>query len=156
MNYKRLGISIILPQLAGLAGSFFTAPAVSGWYSGLARPAFSPPNWIFGPVWITLYLMMGISIYLVWNYKGIHFKRKKEAMRLFWVHLFFNAIWSPIFFGLKSPGIALLDIIIIWAFIVVLIFKFLKINRRAAWLLVPYFFWVGFASLLNFAIWILN
>ena len=103
MNYKRLIISLALPQLAGLVGSFFTAPVISTWYAELQKPSFSPPNWIFGPVWFLLYILIGISIYLIWQ-KSAENKKTGAAMRLFWIHLFFNAIWSIIFFGLQNPG----------------------------------------------------
>jgi len=154
MKYKRLAISLAIPQLAGLAGSFFTAPAIQNWYVNLQRPSFSPPNWLFGPVWITLYLMMGVSIYLIWN--KLDEQNARGVFWLFWIHLFFNATWSMIFFGLHNPMLAFINIAIIWIFIIVLIFKFWKINKWASYLLVPYFFWVSFASVLNYFIWYLN
>ncbi|MBU3942939.1 tryptophan-rich sensory protein [Patescibacteria group bacterium] len=150
MNYKKLIICLGLPQLAGLVGSIFTVSAIPIWYTGLQRPFFSPPNWIFGPAWILLYILMGISAYLIWQ------KGDKQSLRLFWIHLFFNATWSIIFFGLQSPFWALLNIIIIWLFIIILMIKFWKINRWATYLLVPYFLWVSFASILNYFIWYLN
>ena len=155
MNYKRLIISLALPQLAGLIGSIFTAPAIATWYAGLIKPSFSPPNWIFGPVWITLYVLMGISVYLIWQ-KIEENKKLKEAMLIFWIHLFFNASWSIIFFGLQNPGLAFVNIIIIWLFIVALMIKFWQINKWSTYLLIPYFLWVSFASILNFFIWHLN
>ena len=155
MNYKRLIFSLTLPQLAGMLGSFFTVSSISTWYSTLQKPSFNPPNWIFGPMWVFLYFLMGISIYLVWqNIKEN--KKVKNAMILFWIHLFFNSIWSIIFFGLKNPELAFLNIIIIWLFIIVLIFKFWKINKLSSYLLIPYLFWVSFASILNYYIWYLN
>ncbi|MFC1700847.1 TspO/MBR family protein [Patescibacteria group bacterium] len=155
MNYKRIIISLALPQLAGLIGSFFTVSAIPVWYASLQKPSFSPPNWIFGPVWITLYILMGISIYLIWQ-KAVENKEANGVMILFWIHLFFNAIWSIIFFGLQSPGLALINIIIIWLFIIVLLFKFYRIHKLAFYLLLPYLAWVSFASLLNYFIWYLN
>ncbi|TRZ78178.1 tryptophan-rich sensory protein [bacterium] len=154
MKYKRLAISLAIPQLAGLAGSFFTAPAIQSWYVTLQKPSFSPPNWIFGPAWITLYLIMGVSIYLIWD--KLDEQNARGVFRLFWIHLFFNATWSMIFFGLHNPMLAFINIAIIWIFIIVLIFKFWKINKWASYLLVPYFFWVSFASVLNYFIWYLN
>lgn len=150
MNYKRLIISLILPQLAGLVGSFFTAPAISNWYAFLEKPSFNPPSWIFGPAWILLYILMGISSYLVWQ------KGDKKALTIFWIHLFFNALWSIVFFGLQNPGLAFLNIIVIWVFIIVLIIKFWKINKWSSILLIPYLLWVSFASVLNYFIWQLN
>ncbi len=155
MNYKRLIISLALPQLAGLIGSLFTAPAIATWYAGLSKPGFSPPNWLFGPTWVTLYLLMGISVYLIWQKVG-KIQEARKAVRLFWIHLVFNAIWSPIFFGLKNPGLALVNIIIIWLLIIVLMTKFWKINKWSTHLLIPYLFWVSLASVLNYFIWYLN
>jgi len=155
MNYKRLIISLALPQLAGIIGSFFTTPAISTWYATLQRPSFSPPNWIFGPVWIILYILMGISVYLIWQQIEKN-KTAKGALWLFWVHLVFNASWSIIFFGLQNPGLAFINIIIIWLLIIALMIKFWKINRWATYLLIPYLLWVGFASVLNYFIWYLN
>jgi len=149
-----------LPQLAGLFGSIFTAPAIPGWYAELAKPSFSPPNWIFAPAWLTLYLLMGIAVYFIWSSyakaSGGQGRKVKTAFWLFWLHLFFNAIWSPIFFGLKNPGLAFVNIVIILIFIIILIIKFWPIKKLSACLLIPYLAWVGFASCLNYYIWILN
>ncbi len=155
MNYKRFVISLVLPQLAGLVGSLFTVSAITNWYSFLEKPSFSPPNWIFGPVWVVLYILMGISIYLIWQ-KADQNKKAKRAARLFWIHLFFNTAWSVVFFGFKNPGLAFINIIIIWILIVVLIIKFWQIKRWSSLLLIPYLFWVSFASVLNYFIWYLN
>ncbi len=155
MNLKRLIISLILPQLAGAAGALFTAPAIPTWYAALQKPAFSPPNWLFGPVWLILYLLMGIAVYLIWQ-KITENDKVKTALWLFWLHLFFNAAWSPVFFGLKNPGLALINIFIIWIFIILLLIKFWKINKLSSYLLVPYLLWVSFATLLNYSIWQLN
>ncbi|MFH1457342.1 MAG: TspO/MBR family protein, partial [Patescibacteria group bacterium] len=112
MNYKRLAISLALPQLAGIVGSVFTVSAIPTWYAGLIKPNFSPPNWLFGPMWVLLYILMGISVYLIWQNIEKN-KINRNIFYLFWVHLFFNAIWSIIFFGLQNPGFAFVDIIII-------------------------------------------
>lgn len=155
MNYKRLIISLALPQTAGLIGSIFTASAIPTWYEALQRPSFSPPNWLFGPVWICLYILMGMSFYLIWQ-KIEKNRKAKLAAALFLIHLFFNAIWSIIFFGLQNLGLAFADIIIIWFFIIVLIFKFWNINKWSAYLLIPYLLWVSFAAALNYFIWQMN
>jgi len=144
-----------MPQLAGVIGSFFTAPAIPAWYSTLTKPNFSPPNWLFAPVWLSLYLLMGISAYLIWQ-KTAEQEKAKSALKLFWSHLIFNALWSIIFFGLQNPGLAFLNIIILWILIVILIVKFWKISSWAAYLLIPYLIWVSFASILNYYIWYLN
>ena len=151
MNYKRLSISLILPQLTGIIGSFFTVSAIPTWYTTLVKPSFSPPNWLFGPVWVTLYFLMGISIYLIWQKVG-----KTKDFWLFWTHLFFNAIWTMVFFGLRNPGLALINIVILLCLIVVLIIRFWKIKKTSAYLLMPYLLWVSFATYLNWAIWRLN
>ena len=119
MNYKRLIISLALPQLAGLLGSFFTAPAISTWYASLQKPGFTPPSWLFGPMWIVLYILMGISIYLIWQKLG-NDQRSKQTFWLFWIHLIFNANWSLVFFGMRDPAFALVNIVIIWLLIIVL------------------------------------
>lgn len=160
MNYKRLIISLSLPQLAGLVGSVFTTSAIPVWYAGLQKPSFNPPSWVFGPVWILLYFLMGISVYLVWSsYSNVsdgQSKKVKDALWFFWVHLFFNAIWSIIFFGMQNLGLAFVDIVIIWFLIIVLMVNFWGINRWSTYLLIPYFLWVSFASVLNYFIWRLN
>jgi translocator protein len=158
MNYKKLLISLLLPQFAGIIGSFFTVSAIATWYVGLQKPVFSPPNWLFGPAWVTLYFLMGLSVYIIWS-KVDSFQQirgVKLALWIFWVHLFFNAVWSIIFFGMRNPALAFADIIIIWIFIVILIVKFWNIRKTAAYLLIPYLLWVSFASVLNYSLWQLN
>ncbi len=146
MKITKLIFSILICQLVGIGGAFFTSPVVSStWYQNLEKPFFNPPSWIFSPVWITLYALMGIALYLVWKHKV-----------LFFVHLFFNGLWSVLFFGLKSPFYAFLDLIVLWILILVLIFKFYKARKLAGLLLVPYLAWVTFAGVLNYFLWILN
>lgn len=148
-------IAIFVSQSAGLIGSIFTAQSVKGWYTTLQKPFFNPPGWIFGPVWIMLYTLMGISSYLIWQVRGVN-RLANPALIIFGIHLLLNTLWSILFFGLKTPGLALLEIVILWLFIVLIIFLFYKINKTAAYLLIPYLFWVSFASILNFFIWRLN
>ena len=152
---SKLIISIVLCEAAGLASTPFTVSVVKTWYQTLDRPFFSPPNWIFGPVWTILYLMMGISFYLIWS-KGVKDKKAKEAIYIFLLQLFLNFLWSILFFGLKSPPAALIEIIILWFAILVTIIKFKPISKPAAYLLIPYLLWVSFAAILNFSIVILN
>lgn len=154
-NLLKLISSIAICQLAGIIGSIFTAPAIPGWYSGLIKPAFNPPSWIFGPVWITLYTLMGISLYLIWVGKSDK-KQKKRNIRIFLLHLIFNSMWSVLFFGLKNPALALIDIIFLLMFISYIIWRFWKVNKLSASLLIPYWVWVAFASVLNFYLWRLN
>ncbi|MDQ7814578.1 MAG: TspO/MBR family protein [Patescibacteria group bacterium] len=146
---------ILLCEAAGAIGSIFTASAIPTWYATLVRPSFAPPNWLFGPVWTTLYALMGISLYLVWS-SGWKRREVKIAVSVFLVHLALNAAWSWMFFGLRSPITGLIGIIGIWVFIVALFFLFRRIKPLAAYLLIPYFLWVSFASAVNFELWRLN
>ncbi|MFZ6034593.1 MAG: TspO/MBR family protein [Patescibacteria group bacterium] len=149
----KLLLSLLLPQLAGIIGSFFTVSSIPTWDNTLNKPGFSPPNWLFGPAWLTLYLLMGVSLYLNWRKKN---KAAKSNVRLFFIHLFFNMIWSPAFFGLRNPFLGLIIILAIWIFIIVMIIRFWKVNKTSSLLLIPYLLWVSFASLLNFYVWKLN
>lgn len=149
----QLILSIGICLGAGILGSFFTISAIPTWYVTLNKPFFSPPNFVFGPVWTTLYILMGISLYLVWTSKG---KFKKKAINLFLLQLGLNALWSIMFFGMKNPTLALVDIIALWITIFLTIKAFQPISKLAANLLVPYILWVSFASLLNLMIVILN
>lgn len=158
-NRAKLLISLALPQLAGLAGSLFTSSAISGWYVGVIKPSFSPPNWVFGPVWTLLFVLMGVALYLVWRSPALlpaARKQKRLALWLFGTQLALNTLWSIIFFGLKSPGGAFGEIIILWLAIMATTVIFAKISKPAAWLMVPYIMWVSFASFLNYTIWQLN
>lgn len=158
MTFKKLLgliLAIVICQMAGVIGSVFTFDAIPTWYVTLQKPTFSPPNWVFGPVWVTLYTLMGISIFIIWQ-EGIKNKKVKEAVYWFGAQLFFNAIWSIIFFGLKDVFLALVVISIMWVLIVVTITKFWKINKISAYILLPYLAWVSLASVLNYNIWILN
>jgi translocator protein len=150
-----LAFSLALPLAAGLIGSVATTPAIGTWYAVLNKPVFNPPNWIFGPVWTALYLLMGISLYRIWALVPAR-PEARPAVTLFVIHLAVNALWSIAFFGFKSPGLALLIIITLLGMITVIIKKFYRLDRAAAYLLFPYLAWVGFATLLNFAVWQLN
>jgi translocator protein len=158
MNIKKfltLCATIIISQLAGVIGSVFTISAIPNWYEGIVKPALNPPSWIFGPVWIILYTMMGISAFLV-LIKGWDRKEVKIALGVFGIQLFLNALWSIIFFGLHNPGWALVDILLLWLAILWTMIVFYKISKPATYLLVPYLIWVSFASYLNYSIWMLN
>lgn len=156
MDFKKLFLSILFPQLAGVIGSYWTAPAIEAWYSTLAKPFFSPPNFLFAPVWITLYLMMGISIYLIWKKIDLKPKKVKLAMTIFWLHLILNGSWSIIFFGAQNILIALFVLIALWILVLALIFLFWKISKPASYLLIPYFLWISFAGILNYSLFVLN
>jgi len=140
---------------AGALGTIFTVSSIPTWYVHLIKPPFSPPNYLFGPVWTILYILMGISLALVWI-KGVKSERVREGLMLFGVQLFLNTIWSPIFFGAKDLTLALIVIILMWFFILKTILAFGKINKTASYLLYPYIAWVSFASILNFSVWFLN
>jgi len=145
----RLISCILICEGAGILGSFATASSVKSWYlTDLVKPSWNPPSWVFGPVWTTLFLLMGISLYLVW--------RKKNDLKWFWIQLTLNIIWSYLFFGLRSPSLAFFEITILWITILVTIIKFWKLNKTASVLLWPYLAWVSFASFLNFTIMRLN
>jgi len=157
MNSKitKLIISIAACQLAGVIGSFFTAPSISTWYATLEKPSFVPPNWLFAPAWILLYLLMGISAYLIWM-KGWERKEVREALMVFVLQLILNTLWSVLFFGLQSPLYGFVVIVILWLVILFTILKFYPIFQKAAYLLIPYILWVSFTALLNLSILILN
>ncbi|MFA6605337.1 MAG: TspO/MBR family protein, partial [Patescibacteria group bacterium] len=121
----------------------------------LNKPSFNPPSWIFGPVWTTLYILMGIALYLIWQ-EGLKKAFVKNSFILFIVNLVLNSLWSITFFGLQNPALAFLVIVLLWITILVLIIRFYRINKLASYLLIPYLLWVSFASVLNFSIWQLN
>ena len=154
VNYPKLIVSIVACQLAGVIGSIFTAPNIATWYASIAKPAFNPPNWVFAPAWTTLFLLMGISVYLIWNRPD--WKKNITALAAFDTQLALNVVWSFLFFGLQNPFFAFIEIIILWIAILATIILFYRIDRRAAYLLIPYIAWVTFAALLNYSIWILN
>ncbi len=154
-NLLKFITAIAVSEAAGIIGSVFTVSAIPNWYAGLAKPALNPPSWVFGPVWTTLYALMGVAAFLIWK-NGWEKKKVKAALGVFGIQLFLNAIWSIIFFGLHSPGWALVDIILLWLAIVWTMVVFYKISRPATWLLLPYILWVSFATYLNYSIWILN
>lgn len=153
-NILKLIVSVVISQAAGAIGSLFTVQNIQTWYAGLNKPSFNPPNYLFGPVWITLYFMMGIAFFLVWKNSG-KFDVKVPAI-LFITQLVLNALWSIIFFGMKNPMLGFFEIIILWVFIVLCVIKFYPVSKIAAWLLIPYLLWVSFASVLNFKLWMLN
>lgn len=154
-NIIKLIIAIIVSNLAGVIGSLFTSPSIPGWYSQLNRPSFNPPSWVFAPVWTTLYLLMGVSAFFVWK-KGFDRRDVRIALGIFLTQLFLNSIWSIIFFSLHSPFGAFVEIIFLWSAILLTVVYFWKISKPAAYLLLPYIFWVSFAAFLNFFIWQLN
>ena len=142
---------IILTFLAPAAG-FQARP--DAWFGRLNKPSWNPPSWIFAPVWTTLYLLMAIAAWLVWTHGGWH--KQTLPLALFVVQLFLNAAWTPLFFGAHRPGLAFIDIVLMWLAILATIIAFTHVTVIAACLLIPYIAWVSFASVLNFTIWRLN
>jgi translocator protein len=155
MDYKKLILCVGVCLLAGVIGSFFTMDAIPTWYAALTKPSFNPPNWVFGPVWTTLYILMGISLYLVWISKKKTDERR-QGIIFFFVQLGLNTLWSILFFGLQSPFFAFIEIVILWFMILLTMISFYKVRKIAAYLLVPYILWVSFASILNLSIYFLN
>lgn len=151
----KLVVSIIACQLAGLIGSVFTTPAIPTWYAALQKPAFTPPNWLFAPAWITLYLLMAIAAFLIWR-KGLNQREVKLALLIFAIQLILNALWSVAFFGLRSPLAGVIVIALLWVAILFTILRFFRLSVAAGALLLPYILWVSFAAVLNIAIWQLN
>ncbi len=151
----KLAVSIIACEGAGLIGSVFTTPAIPTWYAGLQKPPFTPPNWLFAPAWITLYLLMGIAAFIIWR-RGLDNRGVKIALAVFLVQLTLNTLWSVVFFGMQSPLYGVIVIVLLWTAILVTIIRFARLSAPAAWLLAPYILWVSFAAALNVSIWMLN
>ena len=149
-------VSVVGCELVGIAATPFTLSAIPTWYQTLNKPIFSPPNWVFGPVWIILYFLMGLAVYLIWTSKTKNQKLRQVGLKYFSIQLGLNFLWSILFFGLHSPILGMIDIIILWILILLTTIKFYKISKIAAYLLVPYLLWVSFASLLNLFIILLN
>jgi tryptophan-rich sensory protein len=170
--------SIIICELAGAVGAFFTVPQINNWYVGLSKPSFNPPDRIFGPVWTTLFVLMGISLYLVWSKNwqiknNLSFKDKKpwnslsrkflsgpwqkaNIILIFSLQLILNILWSVIFFGAHSPAVAFFELLMLWFAIVFTIVNFYRVSKTAALLLLPYILWVSLAGILNYFIWMIN
>lgn len=148
-------MAVVGCEMVGLLATPVTISAIPTWYAHLNKPFFSPPNYVFGPVWMILYFLMGLAFYLVWQ-KGTKDKTVRVALAIFGLQLALNLLWSLIFFGGRAPFLAFIEIIILWATIALTTVKFFKISRTAAYLLIPYLLWVSFAAILNGAIVFLN
>ena len=153
-NVAKFIISLLIPLAVGFTSGFFTATGEGTWFQTIQKPSWNPPGWVFAPVWTTLYILMGIALYLIWKTSADN--RRRKAILFFSCQLILNFFWSFIFFKLQQPGWALVEIVILWVAILLTIFSFAAINKIAAWLLVPYISWVSFAMVLNYTIWILN
>lgn len=139
-------------------GSWVTMPAIDGWYANIEKPAFNPPNYVFGPVWTLLYIMIAVSGWLVWNRLSgkVAERLSTRAMQVYAGQLLANFLWSIFFFGMQNPQLALVDIVLLLILIVYNIRQFMRIHKVAAYLLIPYLLWVSFASVLNASIVALN
>jgi translocator protein len=151
----QLIICLAIPLAAGFIGSAFTTPSIYSWYLLLNKPSFNPPNWIFAPVWTTLFVLMGLALFLVWR-KGTDTPGFRSALFIFAVQLVMNVAWSYLFFGLHEPFYAFLEILALWVAILATIASFWKISPVAGLLLLPYICWVSFAAYLNLSLWKLN
>ena len=177
-NVLKFIISIIICQLAGVIGAFFTTPKINTWYASLNKPSFTPPGSFIGSVWLILFFLMGISLYLVWSKNwqinipagGQERKawnrfseklwsgnwREENTIAIFILQLVLNILWSEIFFGWQLPGLAFFELIMLWFAILYTIANFYRVSKTAAYLLIPYIFWVSFAGFLNFTLWRMN
>jgi translocator protein len=149
-----LAVAVAICFAAAAIGSMLTMPALRDWYPTLDKPGWTPPNWIFGPVWTVLYLAMAVAAWMVWLRRSSSYVT--SALILFAFQLVLNLAWSGLFFGLRAPGAALIEIVILWCAIAGTVASFRRISAAAGWILLPYLAWVGFAAALNFAIWQLN
>ena len=163
-KFLSIAVALVLPQLAGGLGAVATQSSVSTWYRQLRKPPWTPPSWIFAPVWTTLYLFMGLASWLVWQkdqeqtrlIRPEQEERKRLALGVYGVQLALNTLWSLIFFGMRNLHWALLEIVVLWAAILETVRRFFRIRPLAGWLLVPYLLWSSFATALNASIWWLN
>jgi tryptophan-rich sensory protein len=157
MDFKdivKLVLSLGVCQVAALIGTVFTVSSIPDWYAALNKPFFNPPDWLFAPAWTILYILMGLALYLIWRAPKV--KHTNEALMLFGAQLTFNVIWSIVFFGFKSIMGGVLSIIILLLLILLTIFQFYKVDKNAAYLMMPYLLWVGFATILNVSILLMN
>jgi translocator protein len=150
----KLVLSLIITLAVGFVAGFATAESIDTWYGQLNKPSFNPPNSVFAPVWTLLYILMAVSLFLVWRRPAS--PERNRAMLLFFIQLALNFAWSFIFFYYHKIGLALADIILLWIFLFITIFAFRKFSIAASWLLVPYLAWVSFATILNMSIFKLN
>jgi tryptophan-rich sensory protein len=151
---RRLVAALAAPLAVASVSGLATTAGVRDWYPSLVKPSFTPPDWLFGPVWTVLYIMMGIALWWVWRRQGE--VPVRTPLTLFAVQLLLNALWSVLFFGLRSPGAALVDILLLWVAIGLTIRAFRQVSVRAAVFMLPYWAWVTFATALNASIWVLN
>lgn len=152
-----LAVAVLACLLVGSSGSVFTSTGPQSWYAGLQAPAVAPPSWVFGPVWTTLFVLLGVAVWLVWRRaSGPRSRTARLALGVFAVHFAINVAWSAAFFGLQSLTLGLVVVAVLWVAVLVTMLAFARVDRRAAALLVPYLAWVTFASYLTYGYWALN
>jgi tryptophan-rich sensory protein len=151
----KLVISLSVPLAVGGLSGFATARGVATWYPTLIKPPFNPPAWVFGPVWTVLYIMMGAAAFLVWR-QGLTSEGVKPALTVFAIQLSLNGLWSILFFGMQAPGWALIEICALWLAIIATVVLFRRVSPAAGTLMLPYWAWVSFATVLNASLWWLN
>jgi tryptophan-rich sensory protein len=151
-------IAILAVELGGASGAVATARGLASWYGTLQRPAIAPPNWVFGPVWTTLFALVGVAVWLVWRRLDSPQvgRRARVAIAVFAVHFVANVGWSAAFFGLRSVDLGLAVIVVLLTLILLTMWTFDRVDRRAALLLIPYLLWTTFAAYLNYRFWVLN
>ncbi len=151
-----LVLTVLTVEIIGASGALFTSTGLNTWYATLERPALAPPNWVFGPVWTTLFALIGIALWLVWRQLASSPHEVRLAFGVFVIHFGFNLGWSAVFFGMQEIGWGLAVIGALWVSIVATMWTFYRVDRRAAVLLVPYLLWVSFAAFLNYQFLVLN
>jgi len=153
-KFLKVLVCLAIPLLVGSVAGLVTSPNIKEWYQYLEKPVFSPPNWIFGPMWTLLYILMGVGLFLILETEKN--KLRDKAVKVFAIQLVFNFVWSFLFFEFRLVGVAFFEILLIWVSVIWMITSFYPINKKAALLQIPYLLWVSFASALNGAVWILN
>lgn len=153
-NFFVLILCIAVPLITGGISGVLTSSAITGWYAELIKPSFNPPNYLFAPVWTVLYILMGVSLFLIYRLQASELR--SNALLVFAGQLFLNFWWSVFFFSFQRPDVALAEILLLWLSIVYMIYSFRKLNVTAAYLQIPYLCWVSFAALLNYSVWQLN
>lgn len=151
----KLIVAILVCNGIGSLGALVTITGPGSWYAALEKPFFTPPGWVFAPVWITLFTLMGVALFLIWE-SGTGRREVRIALAIFGIQFVINVLWSFLFFGLQSPILALADIILLWLLIAATIAAFYRVRKSAAWLLVPYICWVTLAMALNYGVYVLN
>ena len=152
----RIAIGVIICLAVGYLSGMVTRTSITTWYATLVKPSFNPPNWIFAPVWTSLYVMMGIAAGLIWNQIPSQKEAVTKALQFFAIQLVLNALWSYLFFGMYNLMLATIEVVLLWLMIFETYSQFAKINKTASYLMLPYLAWVSFASVLTASIWWLN